>query len=127
MATKYILDTLNPGSKSILHLYFDVAGQTCKKLTGIANNADFTRNLIGYSGTFATCFLSRQKNKYNGFTWDRKTHECFGIENAFNINDDYECCESCIFDGMLLFSWLHSLSCDNEKLWLMQNKNYDHL
>ena len=104
MVTNYILGTLYESSKSILHLYFDVAGQTCKKLTGIANNADFTRNLIGYSGTFATCFLSRQKNKYNGFTWDRKTHECFGIENAFNVNDDYECCESCIFNGMPLLS-----------------------
>ena len=95
---------LNAGSKSILHLYFDVAGQTCTKRKGIANNADFTRNLIGYSGTFATCFLSRQRNKYNGFTWDRKTHECFGIKNALDINDDYECCESCIFNGKLLFA-----------------------
>ena len=98
----------------ILHLYFDVEGVRCEKRIGIANNADFTRNIIGYSGMFATCFLSRQRNKYNGFTWDRKTHECFGIKNALDINDDYECCESCIFNGKLLFAWLYSLSCDYE-------------
>ena len=92
--------------------YFDVAGITCEKRDGIANNAKFTRNLIGYTDTFGTCFLSRPKNKYNGFTWNMKTHECFGIENATYINVEYGCCKSCIFNGKLLFAWVHSLSCD---------------
>ena len=125
MDSKYIISRpLNEGSKSILHLYFDVANITCEKLPGIATNADSTRNLIGYSGTFKTCFLSRQKNMYSGFTWDRKTHECFGIENALDINDDYECCESCIFNGKLLFAKPHSLSCKTYKRFVMRQTSF---
>ena len=83
---------------SNLYLNFiDVAEITCKNTTGIANNAKFTRDLIGYTDSFVICFLSRPENKYTGFTWNRETHECFGIENALSINNEYECCESCIF------------------------------
>ena len=113
MATKYILGIfLNESFKSIIDLYFDVANITCKNTTGIANNAEFTRDLIGYTDSFLICFLSRPENKFNGFTWNEKTHECFGIENAISINDEYECCESCIFNGKILFAWVNSLSCD---------------
>ena len=114
MATKYILGIwlLNEGSKSIFDLYFDVANITCTEEDGIASNAKFTRNLIGYTERFSICFLSRPQNKYNGFTWNKDTHECFGIENALSINNEYECCESCVFNGKLVFASLHSLSCD---------------
>ena len=95
---------LNKSCISIFDPYFHVAGITCKNTTGIANNAKFTRNLIGYTDSFAICFLSRPENKFNGFTWNEKTHECFGIENAITINDEYECCTSCIFNGKLLFA-----------------------
>ena len=88
------------------------AEMKCERKKGIANNDQFTRDLIGYTDSFVICFLSRPENKFNGFTWNEKTHECFGIENALSINNEYECCDSCVFNGKLVFASLHSLSCD---------------
>ena len=93
------LGLFDEGSKSIFDLYFDVGAITCEKKKGIAYNANNTRNRIARTDTFWICFLSRPGNKYNGFTWNKETYECFGIENALVINDAYECCESCIFNG----------------------------
>ena len=78
-----------------------LGGPYCKETIGAASNTMFTRTLIGITDSLQICVMSRGNSGANGFTWDRKTRECFAINDAMFINDRETYFKSCIFDGTL--------------------------
>ena len=83
--------------------HFHLVAIRCKREKGTAHG--ISRNLIGYTDKFSICYLARtSKTTINSVTWDKTTGLCFEIEKAAYINDEDECCESCIFNGKLLLA-----------------------
>ena len=83
--------------------HFHLVAIRCKRKKGTAHGR--TRNLIGYTDKFSICYLARtSKTTINSVTWNKTTGLCFEIEKAAYINDEDECCESCIFNGKLLLA-----------------------
>ena len=83
--------------------HFHLVAIRCKREKGTAHG--ISRNLIGYTDKFSICYLARtSKNTVNSVTWNKTTGLCFEIEKAAYINDEEECCESCIFNGKRLLA-----------------------
>ena len=70
----------------------------CRGQQGSASNLNYTRVLIGYTDSLRICVMVRGESAANGFTYDKRTKECFAITDAKFINHRDTCCESCIFD-----------------------------
>ena len=83
--------------------HFHLVAIRCKMKKGAAHGS--ARNIIGFTDKFSICYLARtSKNTVNSVTWNKTTGLCFEIEKAAYINDEEECCESCIFNGKLLLA-----------------------
>ena len=81
-----------------------LGGPYCTEREGVAINMNFTRTLMGKTDSLQICVMSRGDSHANGFSWNRKTKECFAINDATFINDRETRFLSCIFDGTLLDS-----------------------
>ena len=78
------------------------AGSYCTPTKGLASNRNFTKELLSYTESIQICVMARGETKANGFAYNSKTGECFGITNAHAIDKKETFWESCIFTSKFL-------------------------
>lgn len=77
-------------------------GPTCVPIAGLAMNLNFTRDLIGITDTLPICVMARGDTNANGFAWNSKNKECYGITDANQIDTKETDWKSCIFTSKLI-------------------------
>ena len=76
-------------------------GPRCIVKTGLASNLNHTRELISNTPSLSICVMARETSNLNGFAWNSKTRDCYGIKDAIVINTKETIWKSCIFDSKL--------------------------
>ena len=83
-----------------------LVGPTCDPIVGLAMNLNFTRALIGFIDTLRICVMARGDTNANGFAWNSKNTECYGITNANQIDTKETNWKSCIFTSKLVIGMI---------------------